>query len=167
MAQQGYYPQRQQNPRYQQPAYQGPFMPQQGAAPAYMQNPQWNPQQQFKKSGAKYTVITKGKFAGHNLSAVNAWRKTKVGMMEAKCFPIADKEGVYEHTSQAGRKSVRYVIEISNSTTGTHNRFFSIMSLDTRKIYIDELGLVISPNGSGVTGTGKSVTGFFGKKRKK
>lgn len=163
---QGYYPQRQQNPAYQQPQYMGPFVQPQ-AAPAYMQNPQWNPQRQIKKSGAKYTNITKGKFANLGLPAVNAWRKTKAGIMEAKAFPIADKDGVYEHTSQTGRKSVRYVVEISNATTGTHNVFYSIMNLDSRKIYIDELGLVISPNGSGVTGTGKSVSGFFGKKRKK
>ena len=35
--------------------------------------------------------------------------------------------------------------------------------LDDLKLVIKELGLVISPNGSGRTASGKNVTGFFGK----
>lgn len=160
MAQQGYYPQRQNNRRYQQPAYTGPYNPQ--YAP---QQPQYYQQQNApkpKRSGAKYTEIRNGKAAGTGLMAINAWRVTKMGLQRAKCFPV---DAGTVHTSQKGRESVRYAVEISNDTLGTSQTYWCLMSLDTKKIFIDELGLVISPNGSGMTASGKHATGFFGRKK--
>lgn len=111
-----------------------------------------------KKSGATYTKIREGKNEG--LYAVNAWRKTKMGLMTAKAFP-ANREVV--HTSQEGNEFITYAVEISNTTMGTSQTYWSLMNTKTRKLFIKELGLVISPNGSGVTSGGQRVTGYFGK----
>lgn len=110
-----------------------------------------------KKSGAVYSRIKKGKNEGG--TAVNAWRKTKNGLVTASAYPV---DGV-EHTSQAGKVSLRYVVEVVNRDMGTTQTYWCLMAKDSRKIFIQELGLVISPNGSGTTSSGKRVTGFFGK----
>ncbi|SEF62241.1 hypothetical protein SAMN05421847_0476 [Halpernia humi] len=123
----------------------------------YEQNNSYNFVQNEKKSGAVYSRIKKGKNEGG--TSVNAWRKTKNGLMTANAFPV---DGV-EHASQDGKISMRYVVEVVNRDMGTTQTYWCLMSKDTKKIFIKELGLVISPNGSGVTRSGKRVTGFFGK----
>lgn len=111
----------------------------------------------FKKSGAVYSRIKKGKNEGGY--SCNAWRKTKNGLLTASCFPV---DGV-EHKSEKGNISLRYVVEVVNRDMGTTQTYWCLMQKDSRKIYIKELGLVISPNGSGTTASGKRVTGYFGK----
>lgn len=111
----------------------------------------------FKKSGAVYSRIKKGKNEGGY--SVNAWRKTKNGLVTAACFPV---DGV-EHKSEQGKIALRYVVEIVNRDMGTTQTYWSLMSKDSRKIFIKELGLVISPNGNGMTASGRRVTGYFGK----
>lgn len=109
-----------------------------------------------KKSGSTYTTIRKGKREG--MIAVTAWRKTKFGLMTAKAFPVSEE--VY--TSQNGNEYLRYAVEVSNASMGTNTTYWCLMSLKTKKIVINELSLVISPNGSGYTSSGKKVSGFFG-----
>ena len=116
-----------------------------------------NNQQKVKKSGAIYSRIKKGKNEG--AMCVNAWRKTKNGLLTATAFPV---DGV-EHTSEAGNISLRYVVEVVNRDMGTTQTYWCLMQKASKKIFISELGLVISPNGNGVTSSGKRVTGFFGK----
>lgn len=116
-----------------------------------------NNQQQYKKSGAVYTRMKKGKHEG--LMAVNAWRKTRFGIMSASAFPVDGKI----HESQRGRQSMRYVVDIVVKETGTKNTYWCMMAMDTQTISIPELGLCISPNGSGTTASGKRVRGYFGK----
>lgn len=111
-----------------------------------------------KKSGATYTKIKNGKREG--LICVNAWRSTKNGLMKASCFPV---DGV-EHTGeQKGHSFMRYVVNITNSSAGTHETFWCLMRLDTKVIVIKELGLCITPNGNGYTKSGKRVSGYFGR----
>jgi len=118
--------------------------------------------QDTKKSGSTYTTMRKGKNEG--LIAVNAWRKTQHGLMSASCFPV---DGVVHVGQQNGHEFMRYVVDITNSSAGTKNTYWCLMRLDTKTIVIQELSLVISPNGSGVTGSGKRVTGYFGRNYKK
>lgn len=113
-----------------------------------------------KKSGATYTKIKKGKNEG--LYAVNAWRKTRNGLMIAKAFPAGGDEVI---ESQRGNEFVRYAVEISVPNVGTSQTYWALMNKKTRLIPIKELGLVISPNGNGITGSGVRVTGYFGKIR--
>lgn len=123
------------------------------------------PQQNFsqqkqletKKSGATYTKMRKGKMEG--LICVNAWRKTKNGLMTASAFPV---DGHVHVGKDKGHEFMRYVVNIANSSLGTNETFWCLMRLDTKMIVIKELSLVISPNGNGVTSSGKRVSGFFG-----
>lgn len=110
-----------------------------------------------KRSGATYTKMRKGKFEGE--LAVNAWRKTRAGLMKASAFPV---DGVVHTGKDKGHEFMRYVVNISNSSTGTNETFWCLMRLDTKMIVIKELSLVISPNGSGYTSSGKKVSGYFG-----
>lgn len=110
--------------------------------------------QDVKKSGATYTKMRKGKFEG--FMAVSAWRKTKAGLMTAKGFPVSD----VEHMSEKGNGFLRYAVDVTMN--GMTQTYWCLMSTKTQKININELSLVISPNGSGVTSSGKRVTGFFG-----
>ena len=121
----------------------------------YQQN---NQKPQSKKSGVSYTKIKKGKMEG--MIAVNAWRKTKNGLMVASAFPV---DGVEHIGTENNNTFIRYAVEVSNSTLGTSQTYWCVMQKESKKIVIKELGLVISPNGSGVTASGKRVTGYFGK----
>ncbi len=118
--------------------------------------------QQFKKSGVTYTTMRKGKMEG--LIAVNAWRKTQHGLMSASAFPV---DGVIHVGRESGHEFMRYVVDVTNSSAGTKSTYWCLMRLDTKKIVIKELSLVISPNGSGQTASGKQVKGFFGRNFKK
>lgn len=111
-----------------------------------------------KKSGAEYTRIKKGKNEGQ--MAVNAWRKTRFGIQTASAMPVG---GGQVHESQKGNEFIRYAVEVANKTLGTSQTYWCLMNTKTQMIVIKELGLVISPNGRGVTGSGKRVTGYFGK----
>jgi hypothetical protein len=122
-------------------------------------------QQQFKKSGATYSKITKGNSEGFLI--VNAWRMTAAGLMTAKATPMGDFNdkreflGVTVHVGKdKGNEFVRYKVEVL--INGVLQKFYTLMRLDTKKISIRELNLVISPTGQGMTKSGKRVTGYFG-----
>ena len=138
-------------------SYQRNSNPQQNQRSSYGGGGYQSNQQKVKKSGAIYSRIKKGKNEG--AMCVNAWRKTKNGLLTATAFPV---DGV-EHTSEAGNISLRYVVEVVNRDMGTTQTYWCLMQKASKKIFISELGLVISPNGNGVTSSGKRVTGFFGK----
>lgn len=114
--------------------------------------------QNVKKSGATYSKITKGKNEGYY--AVNAWRKTRNGLMIAKAFPVTSDEVI---ESKKGNEFIKYAVEISVPNIGTSQTYWALMNTKTRLIPIKELGLIISPNGKGVTGSGVRVNGYFGK----
>ena len=114
--------------------------------------------QTFKKSGAVYSRIKDGKMEG--MMAVNAWRKTKNGLMTASAFPVDQTEHIGEKSKNT---FIRYAVEVRNMDLGTSQTYWCLMQKESKKITIKELGLVISPNGNGVTASGKRVTGYFGK----
>ena len=134
-------------------------------------NNQPQPQQQYKSSGAKYTKI-KSDGPKDGYYHVAAWRMTKQGLMKATAMPLQSYSesgkplGVIEHVGeQKGHTHIRYKVEIVCGAQYT--KFYTTMRLDTRMLVIRELGLVISPNGNGVTRSGKRVTGYFGRNYKK
>ena len=114
-------------------------------------------QQQFKRSGAVYTKMKNGKYEG--FLAVNAWKATKNGILKASAFPVSD----VEHESKKGNSFLRYAVDITNANMGTKQTYWCLMNTKTQKIVIQELGMVISPNGNGWTKSGKRVSGYFGK----
>lgn len=122
--------------------------------------------QDVKRSGAVYTKINTG---GNKdgLFQVNAWRKTKYGLMTASCTPYEDydsngnAQGVTIHKGkEKGHEFIRYRVQLTMN--GQVQKFYTLMRLDTKVINIPELSLCITPNGSGYTSSGKRVSGYFG-----
>lgn len=137
----------------------------------YNNAPQQQQQQQFKKSGATYSRIKNGNFEGDTI--VNAWRATKAGLMKAVVAPYAGENGKGRDIVSSGGKSgnqdkeyQKMICTITNSNAGTTQTYHVLMNLKTQVISIKELGLCITPNGSGVTRKGKRVTGYFGRNYK-
>ena len=124
----------------------------------YQENNNYDSKESFKKSGTVYTRIKSGKMEG--MMAVNAWRKTKNGLMTASAFPVDQTEHIGEKSKNT---FIRYAVEVKNADLGTSQTYWCLMQKESQKITIKELGLVISPNGRGITAGGKRVTGYFGK----
>lgn len=116
-------------------------------------------QQRAKKSGATYTKIKQGQFEG--LTIVNAWLKTKDLLLTLKIAPYnktvkGDKADLVK--SQSGKEYLKYICEAVYSN-GNHRIIPVMYSMQTRKIAIPELNLLVTPNGNGVTSSGKKVSG--------
>lgn len=140
------------------------FYPQQQAhyapRPNYVQAPPPPP----KRSGAIYTKIRKGKFEG--LTIVNAWNKSKgKGLITAKVAPYHKSEEIV--TSAKGHEYLKMIAEITYTKTGQTRLIPVLMNMKTEVIAIQELGMVITTNGSGTTSSGKRVSGYFGTMFKK
>ncbi|OQD41500.1 hypothetical protein BUL40_15595 [Croceivirga radicis] len=138
-----------QNRGYQNRGYQnrGGYYPQQNQKPP-------------KKSGAKYSIIRKGKFEG--LTIVNAWNKSKgKGLITAKVSPYKDSS---EYTAKTtGKKYITMIAEVVWTNSGQVRIIPCSMNIATKVISLPDLGMVITPNGNGLTSSGKKVTGYFGK----
>lgn len=126
---------------------------------------------QYKRSGAVYSRIRNGNFEGDTI--VNAWRVTKMGLMKATVTPYAGANGkgreIVNSQGKSGNQDKEYqkmICTIQNTSVGTNQTYHVLMNLKTNVIVIQELGLCITPNGSGVTRKGKRVTGYFGKNYK-
>lgn len=138
---------------------------------SYNNAPQQQQQQQFKKSGATYSRIKNGNFEGNII--VNAWRATKSGLMKATVAPYAGQGNkgleIVNSGGKSGNQDKEYqkmICTITNSNAGTTQTYHVLMNVKTQVISIKELGLCITPNGSGVTRKGKRVTGYFGRNYK-
>lgn len=125
-------------------------------------------QNQFKKSGATYSKIRNGNFEGETI--VNAWRKTKFGLMIATCTPYNGQSGngskivesVNEKTGHV-KEYKKMICTIQNKSMGTSQTYHVLMNVQTQVIVISELSLCITPNGDGKTASGKRVKGYFGR----
>ncbi|SHL40228.1 hypothetical protein [Flavobacterium chilense] len=133
--------------------------------------PQQQQQPIFKKSGAVYSKIRNGNFEGDTI--VNAWRKTRFGLMKATVAPYSGQGGkgleIVNSQGKSGNQDKEYqkmICTITNDSAGTNTTYHVLMNLKTQVIVIKDLGLCITPNGSGVTKSGKRVTGYFGKNYK-
>jgi hypothetical protein len=133
------------------------------------------PQQQqapiYKRSGAVYSKIRNGNFEGDII--VNAWRSTKLGLMKATVTPYSGQSGkgteIVNSNGKSGNTPKEYqkmICVIQNTSLGTTQNYHVLMNIRSQVIVIQELGLCITPNGSGVTRKGKRVTGYFGKNYK-
>lgn len=125
----------------------------------------------YKRSGAVYSKIRNGNFEGNII--VNAWRATKLGLMQATVTPYAGQGNkgleIVNSSGKSGNQDKEYqkmICTIKNTTVGTNTTYHVLMNVKTQVIVIQELGLCITPNGSGTTRNGKRVTGYFGKNYK-
>lgn len=128
-----------------------------GAKNARSNSKNYTPERaQIKRSAATFTKISKGKMEG--LWAVTAFRKTKSGLVKASAMPIDNKST----ESAKGNQYIPYLVTCIHMGTLQKSVYNGIMNIQTRVLVISELGMCITPNGSGVTGTGTKVRGYFG-----
>ena len=145
---QGYYPQPQNH--YNRP---------QVYAPQYQPAP--TPP---KKSGATYTAIRKGNFVGATM--VNAWNVSRSkGLITASVGPYKKSDELV--TSEKGHEYMKMIAVVQFRKTGNEKIIPCLMNMKTKVIVLRELGMVITPNGSGHTSSGKKVSGYFGTMTKK
>ena len=118
-----------------------------------------NNQQPSKKSGATYTVIRKGKFT--DMIICNAWNKSKSkGLIVATVAPYYASGDKVE--SKTGNKYLKMMATVEFKTSGHKKLMPCLMNIATKVIVLKDMGMVITPNGSGKTSSGKKVTGYFG-----
>lgn len=105
------------------------------------QNNGYQPQPK-KHSGCKMTVYTpeKGKNAGQKMFVMNGWRKTKYGFFVIKCNPTNKSKAV----AKGYLNSI--ACEVVNRSTGETNLHWGIFHIETKKVRIPDLGLVLNPN---------------------
>jgi len=111
----------------------------------------------YKRSGATFTKIQKGKMTG--MWAVSAWKKNKLGMLKVSAMPLHDAPT----EAGSGKQYVPYLVTIIDMNTLQATKYNGIMNFDTKVIAIRDLGYCISPNGDGKTQGGTRVKGYFGK----
>lgn len=113
-----------------------------------------------KRSGAKYSIIRQGKFEGQTI--INAWNKSRgKGLITAKVAPYGESK---EYTApSSGKTYITMIAEITYHNSG-HTRIIPCsMNKATKSVVLSDIGMVITQNGSGLTSSGKKVTGYFGK----
>ncbi|WP_417443757.1 hypothetical protein [Joostella sp.] len=116
-----------------------------------------------KKSGATYSIIKKGKYEGGTI--VNAWNVSRSkGLIKATVAPYS---GTTESTSQSGNVYQTMIASVFYEKSGVKKLMPCLMNVKTKKIALSEINMVISPNGSGVTSSGKRVSGYFGSMQKR
>lgn len=115
---------------------------------------------QAKKSGATYSTIRNGNYKGEII--VNAWNKSRSkGLITAKVSPY---KGSKKYTADStGHEYVTMIAVVSYQNSGIERVIPCSMNVKTRVIALPEIGMVITPNGSGRTASGKNVRGYFGK----
>lgn len=116
-----------------------------------------------KKSGASYSNINKGQFEGGTI--VNAWNKSRKGLITATVAPY--KKSAELVTSKKGHEYMKMMCKVTYHSTGNEKLLPVLMNTKTQVIVIEEMGMVITPNGSGHTSSGKKVTGYFGTMKKR
>lgn len=127
-----------------------------GHYPQQQQHYQQN-QQIFKKSGATYSKITKGNFVG--LTCVNAWKSSRQGLIKASVMPYHASNEIVESEKAT---YIKMIARISVGI-GAERVIPCLMNEKTKVIVLDEISMCITPNGSGVTRSGKHVKGYFGR----
>ena len=64
--------------------------------------------------------------------------------------------------SKTGNSYIKMMCTVKYKSSAHQKLFPCLMNIATKVIVLKELGMVITPNGSGKTSSGKKVTGYFG-----
>lgn len=150
---------------------QGHFVPFSGGGQSqnnYQGQPAQQQAPQYKRSGAIYSKIKNGEYEG--LTVVNAWKSTKFGLLTCSVTPNWKKsDDVVVSHGKSGNLDIEYtkmIATVMNKNMGTKTVYPCLMNNKTKVIVLSDLSMCITPNGSGVTKSGKRVTGYFGKNYK-
>lgn len=115
---------------------------------------------QYKKSGAKYSKITNSTKNYNGSTIVNAWNHSKArGLITATVSPY---KGSKLYTTKDGKEYQTMVAKVFYHNSGVEKILACSMNTSTRVIGLQDIGMCISPNGSGKTKSGKHVKGYFG-----
>lgn len=110
-------------------------------------------QQPTKKSGATYSVIKNGNFKDYPI--VNAWRVSRrTGLVKITVAPYKNSA---EHKGQ--NNSFLTMIARIQYENGFEKIVPCLYNLTNKKIVIQSENILITPNGAGVTRSGKRVRG--------
>jgi hypothetical protein len=121
--------------------------------------PMNNPQPP-KKSGAVYSTIKKGKNEGGTI--INAWNTSKSkGLITATIAPYDKSDEIVE--SAKGNEYQKMIANVFYHRTGSKLTMGCLMNIKTKVVVLQDIGMMCSQNGSGVTASGKRATGYFGK----
>lgn len=113
----------------------------------------------FKNYGAKYSKIKKGNYIGATI--VNAWNFQKGrGMLTCTVSPYRNSKVV---KSNNGNRFQSMIAIVDYENSGVQKKIPCLMNLENKKIVLEEINMVISPNGSGKTSKGSKTQGYFGK----
>jgi hypothetical protein len=119
---------------------------------------------QYKKSGATYSKIRQGKFEG--MMIINAWNVSKQkGLITAKVAPYhaSIKGSSIDYIESESAKYVKMLAFVEYKRTGARRVIPCLYNVSNKKIVLSDIGMIISPNGTGKTSSGKNVRGYFGK----
>lgn len=117
-----------------------------------------------KKSGVIYSKIKKGTYEGATI--INAWNKSKSkGLITAKIAPYHKSEEIV--TSEKGHEYMKMICELTYQKTGQTKLIPCLYNMKSQRIILSDIGMMISPTGSGTTSSGKRVSGYFGTMFKK
>lgn len=117
--------------------------------------------QDYKKSGAKYSTINKQGSQYQGKTIVNAWNFSKSrGLITAVVSPYENSK-IYTGKKN-GNTYQTMIAKVFYHNSGVEKIIACSMNQKTKVIGLQEIGMCISPNGSGRTKSGKKVTGYFG-----
>ena len=114
-----------------------------------------------KRSGATYSTVKKEGLKSTGTTIVNAWNFSKSrGLITAKV-------GVYKNSrvfigKEEGNKYQTMIAEVNYTRSGITKIIPCCMNVSTKVIGLQDIGMCISPKGSGKTSSGKHVKGYFG-----
>lgn len=123
----------------------------QSARPYYGNNQ--NQQQQYKKTGFKVTQVVNN---GVTTFIGSGWKKTRNGLLSIYARPYKKTKVSISHK---GHRHHNLFVEITNTTTGQVQKHSGMFNETTKYLIIEKIGWLCTPNGSGVTRSGKRVTG--------
>lgn len=130
-----------------------------GGYPQHQGYGQQQPQQRPKKSGAKYSIIKQGKHEGSPI--VNAWMSTRQGLVKITIAP-------YHGTRKVESSANTFLTMMASVQVGFNppQLMPCLYNITNKKVVLSNIGLLVTPNGGGMTRSGKRVTGSVVKLQK-
>lgn len=111
-----------------------------------------------KRSGAIYSKIRQGKYEGHTV--INAWNYSKTrGLIKCTVSPYRNTR---EYRNADGDVKITMIAKVFYTRTGNEVIIPCSLNRNTGKVFLQDLGMVITPNGQGRTRSGKLAKGYFG-----
>lgn len=113
-------------------------------------------QPRYKKSGVTYSTINAEKSDYKGYPIINAWYKNRHGLTKISVTPYNKSPEIV--TSEKGHEYMKMIAEFVYPM-GHKEITACLYSEKTRKVFIKDKNMLITPNGGGHTRSGKYVKG--------